>query len=223
MNEKTMDIARCLSQRHACKAFDPQRGLTAEQIVTVKQLLRLSPSSVNSQPWHFLLGVSPESKRRIAKSAEQEIYSFNKDKILNSGLVVVFCVRTELTDDYLAALKEKELADGRFPNPEAAQKQAATRAFYVGRHRNELQDTSAWLARQVYLALGALLLAAPAIGLDACPIEGFDAPTLDREFELPKQGYTSLVLAALGYRSDEDFNAKLPKSRFEAGQVFTML
>ncbi len=79
------------------------------------------------------------------------------------------------------------------------------------------------MANQVYLALGALLMAAGTLGVDATPMEGFDARVLDAELGLRERGLTSVVLVSLGYRSAHDFNATLPKSRLAREQVFTFL
>ncbi len=70
--------------------------------------------------------------------------------------------------------------------------------------------------------LGALLGAA-ALGIDATPMEGFDANSLDQELGLREQGYMALVVVGLGYRGESDFNAALPKSRLTREQVFTFL
>ncbi|MNT48962.1 Oxygen-insensitive NAD(P)H nitroreductase [compost metagenome] len=79
------------------------------------------------------------------------------------------------------------------------------------------------MANQVYLALGGLLMAAATLGVDATPMEGFDTRLLDAELGLRERGFTSVVLVSLGYRSAQDFNAALPKSRLAQEQVFTFL
>jgi nitroreductase/dihydropteridine reductase len=84
-----------------------------------------------------------------------------------------------------------------------------------------LNDAQQWAEKQVYLALGTLLLGASTLGVDACPMEGFDRATLDHELGLSAKGLTAVVLVALGYRSSEDFNAKLPKSRLPTAATFT--
>jgi nitroreductase/dihydropteridine reductase len=71
------------------------------------------------------------------------------------------------------------------------------------------------------LNLGSLLLGVSILGIDAVPIEGFDAKELDEEFALRGRGYTSLVIVPLGVRSDDDFNAALPKSRLPEAQLFS--
>jgi nitroreductase/dihydropteridine reductase len=75
----------------------------------------------------------------------------------------------------------------------------------------------------VYLALGTLLLGVATMGIDACPIEGFDNALLDEALGLREQGLSSTVVVALGYRSDADVNASLPKSRFSASQVISRI
>ena len=59
--------------------------------------------------------------------------------------------------------------------------------------------------------------------IDATPIEGFDPKILNEELGLRENGLTSVVLVALGYRSEEDFNAKLAKSRLPAEEIFSEL
>lgn len=218
-----MDIARIALSRHTCKAYDPSRKIPEEQIAQLKTLLRYSPSSINSQPWHFILAASDAAKQRIAKATQQGPYGANAPKVLNASHIIVFCARTSMDDAHISALMDQEEQDGRFPTPEAREGQRKGRNFYMGLHRFDTKDTQHWMEKQVYLALGTLLLGAPALGLDATPIEGFDPRILDEELNLRTRGLTSVVLAALGYRSEEDFNAKLPKSRFPEETVISTL
>lgn len=128
-----MDIARIALSRHACKAYDPTRKIPAEQIEQLITLLRYSPSSVNSQPWHFIVASSDAAKQRLAK-ATQGGYANNEPKILNASHVIVLCARTSIDDAHLAALLQQEAQDGRFPTPEGKEMQNRGRNFYVGLH-----------------------------------------------------------------------------------------
>uniref|UniRef100_UPI0020C47274 nitroreductase family protein n=1 Tax=Salmonella enterica TaxID=28901 RepID=UPI0020C47274 len=80
-------------------------------------------------------------------------------------------------------------------------------------HRVSLKYDHHWKAKQVYLNVGNFLLGVAAKGLDAVPIEGFDAEVLDAEFGLKEKGYTCMVVVQVGHHSVEVFNAGLPKSR----------
>lgn len=217
-----INLTELAHRRHSCKAFDPHKKIPPALFHPLAEVLRLSPSSVNSQPWHCFVATSETGKQKIARATPGH-YSYNTPKLLDCSHALALCVRNELDDAWLDTLLAQEVADGRLHGDEAIAKQRDTRRYYVDLHRNELHDTAAWLEKQVYLALGALLQGAAALGIDACPIEGFDAQALDDALGLKTQGLRGAVLVALGYRSDKDFNAALPKSRVAAEQVITVL
>ncbi len=218
-----MDIASIALSRHTCKAYDPFRKVSPEQIEQIRTLLHNCPSSVNSQPWHFIIAASDAGKARIARAAQPPVYAANGTKILNASHVVVFCARTTMDEAQITAITEQEDRDGRIASPDARAAQFKGRSFYVNLHRYDLKDTQHWMEKQVYLALGTLLLGAATLGIDATPIEGFDPRILNEELGLREKGLTSVVLAALGYRSTEDFNARLPKSRLPMDVVVSDL
>ncbi|HAO4428475.1 TPA: oxygen-insensitive NAD(P)H nitroreductase [Salmonella enterica] len=215
-----MDIVSVALQRYSTKAFDPSKKLTAEEADKIKTLLQYSPSSTNSQPWHFIVASTEEGKARVAKSAAGN-YTFNERKMLDVSHVVVFCAKTAMDDAWLERVVDQEDADGRFATPEAKAANDKGRRFFADMHRVSLKDDHQWMAKQVYLNVGNFLLGVAAMGLDAVPIEGFDAEVLDAEFGLKEKGYTSLVVVPVGHHSVEDFNAGLPKSRLPLETTLT--
>ena len=158
----------------------------------------------------------------MAKGAEGG-FVYNEAKMLQASHVVVLCTRTEMTEEHLQAVLAQEQLDGRFPNADARVGQDNSRRGYVNLHKHDQKDLQHWMEKQTYLALGTLLLGAASLGLDATPMEGFDFRKLDAELGLRDKGFTSLVVVSLGYRSETDFNAKLPKSRLPAQTLFTFL
>lgn len=213
-----MNIAKIATTRYTTKAFDPSRKIPAEQIEQLKTLLQYSPSSTNSQPWHFVIAGTEAGKNQVAQ-ATTGFYVFNEAKVKNASHVVVLCARQEINEAHLETLLEQEAQDGRFATPEAKAGQHAGRSHFVNMHRFDLKDAQHWMEKQVYLALGTLLLGAATLEIDACPIEGFDAKLLNDVLGLREKGLSAVVLVALGYRSAEDFNASLPKSRLPQSAV----
>ena len=214
-----MNVAQLATTRHTAKGFAPDRPLPEDVREQIRVLLRCSPSSINSQPWHFVLAASADAKERLARAMPPP-YAYNAPKARNASLVVVFCVRADLDDAHLDALLAQERRDGRFPDDAAAANQAKSRRIYLELHRQR-GDVRAWMEKQVYLAVGALLFGAAALGLDACPMEGFDADLLDAELGLQERGLAATALVALGWRGTDDWNAALPKSRLPVAAVFT--
>ena len=215
-----MDITAHAKARYSTKAFDASKRLSDEHVQAIKELIRLSPSSVNSQPWHFILASTEAGKDSIAKSTAEN-YVFNEPKIRNASHVLVFCAKTNIDEDYLLQVLDLEDRAGRFATDEAKAGGHNGRLFFTNMHRFDLKDEKHWMEKQVYLALGTLLLGVSTMGIDAVPIEGFDSKVLDNELGLREQGYTSLVIVPLGYHSDADFNAKLPKARWSQEEVIT--
>ena len=215
-----MDIVSVALKRHSTKAFDATKKLTAEEAEKLKTLLQYSPSSTNSQPWHFIVASTDEGKARAAKAASGT-YVFNERKILDPPHVVVFCAKTAMDDAWLERVVDQEEADGRFATPEAKAANHKGRVFFADMHRKDLHDDNHWMAKQVYLNVGNFLLGVAAMGLDAVPVEGFDAAILDAEFDLTAQGFTSVVIVPVGHHSVEDFNATLPKSRLPQATTIT--
>ncbi|KXZ67592.1 Oxygen-insensitive NAD(P)H nitroreductase [Acinetobacter venetianus] len=217
-----MDTLATAKTRYATKAYDAEKKIPKEQFEKLLEILRFSPSSVNIQPWHFIVVESDEAKQRIASGLTGK-YIYNAAKVLNSSHTIIFCTRTDITPEYLEQLLQQDDASGRFKDETAKQGQQDTRSGYVEFYRNELKNLSAWMENQTYLALGQLLFAAGLEGIDATPMEGFDRNTINKEFGLTEKGLKASVIVALGYRSDSDFNSKLPKSRLADDVVFTRL
>lgn len=159
---------------------------------------------------------------RILKGV-QAPFGFNEVKVRNASHVVLLCVRTDADTEHLNRLLEQEHRDGRFRDEAARASLASARENCVRMHRNVQQDLTPWLEKQVYIALGTVLLGAAALGVDATPMEGIDHAALDAEFGLHEQGLSSLVMICFGYRAEDDINAGLPKSRLSQEQVFTFV
>ena len=80
-----------------------------------------------------------------------------------------------------------------------------------------------WTARQTYIALGNLLTSAGLLGIDACPMEGFDRAQFDEILGLKSKGFASAVIATLGYRSAADKYAAAAKVRFPKEKIITQI
>ncbi|CAK9884934.1 MAG: Oxygen-insensitive NAD(P)H nitroreductase [Candidatus Erwinia impunctatus] len=217
-----MDLSEISQKRYTTKHYDKSRKIQDETLQKLLEAVRLSPSSVNSQPWHFVVVRSEEAKNTLA-DAIGEGYQFNRGKITDSDCSIIFCVKTEMSDDDLQIRLDQEDKDGRFANEELKAGQAKGRAFFVDLHRKTYNDIVPWMEKQLYLALGTALLGAGVLGLDATPIEGFDTLSVDKTFALGDKGIKSVVILSLGYHSEDDFNASLPKSRLPEADIITHL
>jgi nitroreductase/dihydropteridine reductase len=217
-----MNLTEIAKKRYSTKVFDPSRAIAPAQFEQIKALLRYSPSSVNSQPWHFIVADTPEARKRMS-CGTQGHFAFNEAKVTDASHVILFCVKTEMEDPYLERLLNQEDQDGRLADSSVKENIHRARTGFANLHRKELHDARHWMEKQVYLNMGTVLLGAGALGIDAVPMEGVDTQALDAEFGLQEKGYAALALVSLGYRADTDFNAALPKSRLPEEDVITHL
>ncbi len=217
------DITYYIKHRHSAKAFDSSKKISNEDLNKVKELLRYSASSTNSQPWYFIIASTDEAKAKVAKATEEK-YQFNTQAILDSSHVVVFASKNQMDSKHLLKVLDKEVKDGRFDaDPKALKERMHTgRSFFVNMHKYDLKDVQHWMDKQVYLNLGSFLLGVSTLGIDALPIEGIDTKVLDEQLGLREKGYNSLVVVPIGY-SDKpnDYNAHIKKSRLEYNEILT--
>lgn len=218
----TMDLLNISKTRYTTKAYDPSKKIPQQQFDRLIQILRLAPSSINIQPWHFFIIENNQAKQRIAKSLVGK-YAYNAPKILDSSHSILFCTKADITENHLTNLLNQDDQSGRFKDQTAKQAQQDARSGYVNFYRNEKGDIQRWSENQTFIALGQTLLAAGIEEIDATPIGGFDEQIISEELGLAEKGLIPSVLLALGYRSEQDFNAKLPKSRLNQDDIFTVL
>lgn len=218
-----MNLSEILNKRYSTKEFDATKKISDQDFEQIKELLRMSPSSTNLQPWHFVIAKDEAGKKRITKGT-QGFFQFNEPKVLDASHVVVFCSRIDADADFMNHLLEVEDKDGRYPNDEIKQMVFGARNIFADIHKYDLKDQQHWMEKQVYLNMGNLLLGVAALGIDALPMEGLDMKELDKEFGLREKGYTAIAVVSLGYHKDTDFNApdKTPKSRLPEEEIITI-
>ncbi len=184
-----MSFLHNLTWRYATKKFDG-RAVSAADIDTITEAVRLAPSSSGTQPYHIVVA-SGEMKNRLIESSKQV------DK-LGASHIFVFCTRR----DYPArAQKQIEVtAEIQGTTVEALAGLAAT----VARTTNlEPSALHAWAARQAYIALGFGLAACAELKIDSCPMEGFKPEEFARILELPDYMQPTVIMT-LGYRDPAD-------------------
>lgn len=215
-----MNIIDVAKSRKTCKVYDASRRLTTAQIEDIKTLLRYSPSSVNVQPWHYFLIESDAGKEKVLPG----FMEFNRPKVLDSALTVIFAVRNTLGDEHVELITEQEDKDQRFLDEAGKEGVAAGRKKFIDLNSHDQEHLNKWNEKQAYIALGTLLLGAAAMGVDATPIEGILPDELDKILDLPNKNLHSIVAVTIGYSNEtDDYNAKLPKSRLPEDEIFTSL
>ncbi|WP_151734896.1 NAD(P)H-dependent oxidoreductase ['Paenibacillus yunnanensis' Narsing Rao et al. 2020] len=210
-------ILSAFTFRHATKEFDGSRKISDEDFRFILETARLSPSSFGFEPWRFVVVQSPELRGKLKP------YAWGAQKQLPTASHFVL-ILARLPQDmaagsaYLRSMTEEVQ---QLPPEVAAGKQKAFAEFLdrdfrlAGNERAMFE----WAARQTYLALGNMMTAAAQIGIDSCPIEGFNKPAIEEiltaEGVMDPEHFGIACMAAFGYRLHEPRE----KTRQSADQV----
>ncbi len=193
--------------RHATNTFDTTKQISEEDFNYILEAGRLSPSSMGLEPWKFVVvqnpelrnklkAVSPGAQRQLDTASHFVIILAQTDvrydsEYLMDQLKHVKQLPEEVITFYSSALKDVQEVNGSLTDE---------RFLYE------------WSAKQTYIALGNMMTAAALVGIDSCPMEGFDYAAVDRILEeegLYQEGNLKVsVMAAFGYRSEEPARAK---------------
>lgn len=209
---------RIAQDRYTTKHYNG-RVIPREQFETLMEILRLAPTSVNAQAWHFFTAHTQEAREKLLPAFPE----FNHARITRASDVVVFTVPTKLTDAHFERVLEKEAADGRFPNDEIRKQQDQGRRYFAGLHMKNEKDLVAWETHQAYIGLGTVVYAAAGMGIDSTCLEGLDYAKMDEILGRKGKGLTTAVVVSFGYRAPNDGNASRPKSRLRTEELFTSL
>ncbi len=206
-------VLRQLQWRYATKKFDPMRKIAADDWQTLEQALVHSPSSFGLQPWKFFVVTDADLKAKL-KAA-----SWNQAQITDASHLVVFAIKKNLG----AADVERYLARVAEVRGVPLESLEGSKKMLMGSLGRPAEQVDAWATRQVYIALGFFLSAAAMLGIDACPMEGFQPQQYDKILGLTEMGYGATVLATAGYRAADDPYIKQPKVRYKPEDVVVHL
>ena len=206
-----MELISKLNTRYATKAFDAAKKVSAADMDTLLEAIRLSASSYGLQPYKVIVVENPAIRQELRGLA------WGQSQITDASALLVFAANTDVNadtvDQYISLISETR----GIP--------AEALGDFGGMMKGSLQKMSAeqvetWVSKQAYIALGYGLVSAAVLGIDTCPMEGFSAPDFDKVLGLEKLGLKSKVVLAVGYRSSEDQYQHMKKVRTKKEDFF---
>lgn len=204
-------IINALNWRYATKQFNADKKLTEEQLELLLEAVQLSPSSYGLQPYKVLVISNQKVK------AELKAAAYGQTQLTDASHIIVFA----RTKTYTTAEVDK-----------FAENIAQTRSIEVSMIKDYVdmmkgtvssrsqEELANWNARQAYIALGVLLETAALNEIDACPMEGFDSAQFDAILGLDELNLSSVVIAPIGFRTDEDVYQHFKKVRKSKDDLF---
>jgi len=189
MQNKFMDA---MDFRHACKVFDETKKISDEDIHYILEIGRKSPSSFGMEAWKFLVITNDELKAELRPACWDQVQITSC-----SHLVIV-----------LAGIESVKIESGevekRFKRRDMPRKSLQ---MYMKRYTSHLKKTLSsdeniycWTARQTYIAAANMMSGAAFIGIDSCPIEGFEKEKVEEILKLDTKKFQVAIILPFGYR-----------------------
>ena len=198
----------------ATRYYDPERKISKEDFDYILELGRLSPSSVGSEPWQFLVVQNPELRQAL-----KPVSWGMATQLDDASHVVVILANKNMrydSEDFRANLARRGLTE------EQMQANMATYQRFQTEHINVLENDRTlfdWESKQTYIALANMMTGAALIGIDSCPIEGFNYAEVNRILAqtgaYDAEKYAVSVAVTFGYRAKEI----RPKSRKPLNEI----
>ena len=200
--------------RYSAKKFDTSRIVSEQDLTTLKEAIRLSPSSYGLQPYKVLIVENLSIREKLRTAA------WGQAQITDASHLFVFANDINFDgskiDQYIENISnireipvENLLGYSDFMKSKLIPLEYGTKAD--------------WTSKQAYLALGNLLNAAADLRIDVTPMEGFDTFAFNEILGLEQLGVSASVAAAVGYRHTEDATQHYKKVRKSNEELFIYL
>jgi nitroreductase len=164
-----LDTFDAIKTRRAIKKFDKNYKMSSEEIKSLMELAVLAPTSYNQQNWRFVTITDQEIKERISKAAR------NQAQPSDGSLVIVLCGNTNAW---------QENPERYWRNATKEREELVTNALRK-KYGDSPQNRRDEAMKSCGFAAQTIMLAAKQMGLDSCPMGGFEPEELAQIINLP--------------------------------------
>jgi len=190
------DFYQIVLGRRSVKRYDPSVKITRKEMAEILEEATRAPSSVNMQPWRFVVIETPEGKAKLAPLAR-----FNQDQVeTSSAMIAVFGDMNSV--EYAEDIYSRQVELGYMPQEVKDQLLAAFKPAYENMPERDMRDV---VLIDSGLVCMQLMLVARAHGYDTNPIGGYEKDEIAEAFGLDKDRYVPVMLISIGKATSEGY------------------
>jgi nitroreductase len=209
-----MELLDKLNWRYAAKAMNGKQ-VADDKIERILEAARLAATSSGLQPFEIFVIKNQAIKEQIKPVA------WNQPVITDCSHLLVFAAWDTYTADRINHMFDLTNEIRGFKNEGWENYRQMLLGSYPQKDEEENFNHA---AKQAYIAFAHAVIAAAFEGVDATPLEGFDAADVDDILGLRQKGLRSTVLLPLGYRKeDADWLVNLVKVRKPMNELVTVM
>ncbi|MCB4436151.1 NAD(P)H-dependent oxidoreductase [Alteromonas sp. McT4-15] len=214
-------IIEDLNKRYTVKKYDSNKRIDAQDLNVILEAMRLSASSINSQPWKFVVVESEQAKQRLHDTFANK-HQFNQHHAKEASHIILFAYDPTFTKEKFVKRVDAEVSSGHLP--ESMRENFMGAYAFAEMNTDDNGNNAQWTKAQVYLALGNVLHTVARLGIASTPMEGVDPDLIGELFKDELDGHVCEVALAMGYPdTEEDWNYGLPKARLAKEDVIAVV
>lgn len=196
------DFKEIVTGRRSIRNYDPSVKISREEMAEILEEAALAPSSVNLQPWRFVVIDSKEGKEKLAPLAK-----FNQRQVETSAAVIAVFVDMK-SEEHLEAIYDMAVERGYMPAEVRDQQVPSIKGLVENMAFEQKKEMNLIDAGLVSMQL---MLAARAHGYDTNPIGGYEKDRIAEAFDLDKDRYYPVMLISIGKAADQGYKSvRLP-------------
>jgi len=197
------DFTKAMHFRHACKIFDENKKINDEEMRYILEAGQISPSSFGMEGWKFLVITNEILKAKLRPVCWDQV------QITSCSHLVIILSAIENVKP--SSGKPQQRFARRPLNKEQLTGYNDLYANHLSQTLNSDENIYHWTSKQTYIALANMMTAAAYIGIDSCPIEGFEKEKVEEILELDTSKWQVSVVVPFGYRvNDQSEQVRLP-------------
>lgn len=196
------EFKEVLESRRSVKQYDPNVKIPREEMKEMIELTTKAPSSVNMQPWRFVVVDTPEGKETL-----QPLVQFNtRQNESSAAMIVIFGDMKNY--EYADKIYDEAVERGYMPKEVKDVQVAKFVEMYEALDRPSMNDI---VKIDSSLAAMQFMLVARYYGYDTNPIGGFDKENISEALGLDPERYVPVMMIAVGKAAAEGHqSARLP-------------
>ncbi|ASI36750.1 MULTISPECIES: nitroreductase family protein [Exiguobacterium] len=200
--QTTTDFMEIVKGRRSIRNYDTDVKISKEEMTQILEEATLAPSSVNMQPWRFLVIDSEEGKATLAPLAK-----FNQVQVETSSAVIAVFGDMNAVDS-IDTIYDMAVEKGLMPQEVRDRQVPAIKGFYSPEDTDTLRDS---ILIDSGLVSMQLMLVARAHGYDTNPIGGYEKDQIAEAFGMDKDRYLPVMLLSIGKAVDAGYpSVRLP-------------
>ncbi|HEM6393545.1 TPA: nitroreductase family protein [Streptococcus suis] len=194
----TNDFTEIMLGRKSVKIYDETVTIDHEEMLEMLNKAITAPSSVNLQPWRFVVVESAAAKAKL-----RPMVRFNTKQVDTASAVILIFADVQ-PQEHTEAIYDRAVVEGKMPQEVRDYQVPVIKSMYDALSPATMREV---VKMDASLAAMQLMLVARSHGYDTNPMSGFDPEEMAATFELDPNRYIPVLMVSIGKAKEPGFDS----------------